>query len=59
VRPDDLKGKLRVSSDLRQHIDWVRGDLELGFDAIYFYTISGSQEQFIGAFGEHVLPAAR
>lgn len=57
IRPSDLKGKLKVSSDLKQHIDWLQADLELGFDAVYFYTISGSQEQFIDAFAEQVLPA--
>jgi probable non-F420 flavinoid oxidoreductase len=59
VRPDDLKEKLRVSSDLRQHVEWLRTDLELGVDAILFYTISGTQEQFIDAYAEHVLPAIR
>lgn len=56
VSPSDLKGKLRVSADLRQHVDWIRGDLELGFERIFFYTISGTQEQFIDAYAEHVLP---
>lgn len=57
VRPADLKGKLRVSAEIEQHIEWLRGDLELGFEAVYVYTISGSQEQFIDAYGERVLPA--
>lgn len=57
VRPDDLKGKLRVSADLKQHVDWIQSDLELGFERVFLYTISGTQEGFIDAFGEHVLPA--
>lgn len=59
VRPDDLKSKLRVSTDLRQHVEWIQADLELGLEAIFFYTISGTQEQFIDAYAEHVLPAVR
>ena len=46
-----------MSASLKQHQDWLAEDLQLGFDAIFLYTISGSQEQFIDAFGEHVLPA--
>jgi coenzyme F420-dependent glucose-6-phosphate dehydrogenase len=57
VRPDDLKGKLRVSSDLGRHADWVRADLEAGFDAVYLYNVSREPERFLDAFGEHVLPA--
>lgn len=59
VRPDDLQGKLRVSSSLSQHRNWLRADLELGFDAIFLYTISGTQEQFLAAFAEDVLPALK
>lgn len=57
VRPSDLEGKLRVSADLARHADWLRGDLALGFDAVYLYTVSGDPERFVDAFGEFVLPA--
>jgi probable non-F420 flavinoid oxidoreductase len=56
VRPSDLKGKVRVSSDLGRHVAWLQGDLELGFDRVFLYTISGNPERFIDAFGEKVLP---
>lgn len=59
VRPEDLKSKLRVSSDLRQHIEWIQADLELDLQAIFFYSISGTQERFIDAYAEQVLPAVR
>lgn len=59
VRPADLKGKVRVSSDLGRHVAWLRGDLELGFERIFLYTISGSPERFIDAFGDQVLPLFR
>jgi probable non-F420 flavinoid oxidoreductase len=59
VRPADLKGKLRVSSDLARHVAWLEQDLALGFDRVFLYTISGDPERFLDAFGTHVLPALR
>ena len=53
---DDIKGKLRVSADLQQHVEWLQADIDLGFDRIFLYTISGNPERFIDAFGEQVLP---
>ena len=40
----DLKDKLRVSSDLGRHAEWIRRDLELGFERVFLYTISGNPE---------------
>jgi alkanesulfonate monooxygenase SsuD/methylene tetrahydromethanopterin reductase-like flavin-dependent oxidoreductase (luciferase family) len=57
VRPSDLKGKLRVSADPKQHVAWIREDLELGFERVFLHTVGGNPEQFIDAFGEKVLPA--
>lgn len=57
VTPADLRGKLRVSADLRQHIDWIQGDLALGVERVFLYTISDDPERFIDTFGEKVLPA--
>ncbi|MHB8955876.1 MAG: TIGR03885 family FMN-dependent LLM class oxidoreductase [Pirellulaceae bacterium] len=59
VRPSDLKGKARVSSDPARHVAWLEDDLALGFDRIFLYTISGNAERFIDAYGEKVLPAFR
>jgi coenzyme F420-dependent glucose-6-phosphate dehydrogenase len=53
---DDIKGKLRVSADLQQHVEWLQADIDLGFDRIFLYTISGNPERFIDVFGEQVLP---
>jgi probable non-F420 flavinoid oxidoreductase len=57
VRPADLKGKLRVSSDPGRHAEWIRGDLELGFERVFLYTVGGNPERFLDVFGEKVLPA--
>ena len=59
VRPADLEGKLRISADLGRHADWIREDLEMGFEAVHLYTISGNADRCIDAFGETVLPAVK
>jgi hypothetical protein len=50
---------MRVSSDLKRHIDWLNADFALGFDAVYLHNVGGEQERFIDVFAEHVLPAVR
>lgn len=57
VRPEDMSGPVRISSDLTRHTEWLQGDLELGFDHIYVHNVGRNQRQFIEAFGEEVLPA--
>ncbi len=47
---------LRVSSELAQHIEWIRQDLELGFEAIYLHYVGDDIGQFIQLFGKEVLP---
>lgn len=59
VSVESLKGRLRVSADLGQHAAWIARDLELGFDRIFLYTVSGAAEKFIDSFGEKVLPACQ
>jgi coenzyme F420-dependent glucose-6-phosphate dehydrogenase len=56
---EDVKVKLRVSSDLNKHVEWLQGDIDLGFERIFLYTISGNPERFIDSFGEQVLPRLR
>jgi probable non-F420 flavinoid oxidoreductase len=45
-----------VSSDLAWHRDRLAEYAALGFDEIYLHHVGQSQERFIDAFGEHVLP---
>lgn len=59
VRPDDVQGPVRVSSSTAQHADWIRADIELGFDHIMLHNVQRDQLRFIDVFGEKVLPGLR
>lgn len=58
VRPEDLDGVVRISSDLGQHVAWLRHDLER-FDGVYLHEVGPNQRRFLEAFGREVLPALR
>ncbi|MDQ3278045.1 MAG: TIGR03885 family FMN-dependent LLM class oxidoreductase [Bacteroidota bacterium] len=57
VKPEDVKENVRVSSNLEQHIDWLRQDMSLGFERIILHNVNRLQEDFIDTFGQKVLPA--
>jgi coenzyme F420-dependent glucose-6-phosphate dehydrogenase len=59
VQPSDLDESIRISADPRRHLEWLRGDLELGFERIYVHNVNRNQRGFIEAFGEQVLPALK
>ena len=59
VTVDDLDAAIRISSDPARHLDWLRRDLERGFDALYLHEVGPNQERFIDVFGEEVLPNLR
>jgi len=51
---------MRVSADPERHLEWLLGDLELGFEEIDLHCVNrGGQERFIDVFGERVLPELR
>jgi len=56
VKPEDLNDMVRISSDLQQHIDWIKQDISLGFEKIILHNVNRDQETFIQDFGEKVLP---
>ena len=56
LKPDDLQGSIRMSSDLDQHVAWLEQDMALGFDVIFVHQVGRDQKTFLRAFGEHVLP---
>jgi coenzyme F420-dependent glucose-6-phosphate dehydrogenase len=59
VTPEDLDGAVRISSDLGRHVEWLRGDLERGFDGLYLHEVGPEQERFVETFGREVLPRLR
>jgi coenzyme F420-dependent glucose-6-phosphate dehydrogenase len=59
VTPEDLDGAVRISSDLGRHVEWLRGDLERGFDGLYLHEVGPEQERFVEVFGREVLPRLR
>jgi probable non-F420 flavinoid oxidoreductase len=56
VARETLREKFRISSNWEQHLEWLRIDMELGFDAIYLNHVGNDLARFIDVFGEHVLP---
>jgi probable non-F420 flavinoid oxidoreductase len=59
VAPEDLDGIVRISADVGQHADWIRRDLERGFEALYLHEVGPEQERFVEVFGREVLPVVR
>jgi coenzyme F420-dependent glucose-6-phosphate dehydrogenase len=57
VRGDAVAGSVHVSASLDAHTRHLRHYIDAGFDEIYIFNVNRRQEQFIDAFGEHVLPA--
>jgi coenzyme F420-dependent glucose-6-phosphate dehydrogenase len=56
VRPGDLDRHIRISGDFNRHLDWLRDDLDLGFEELFLHNVGANQEEFIEQFGEHILP---
>jgi G6PDH family F420-dependent oxidoreductase len=56
VRPEDMDGPVRISSDLGRHREWIQEDIELGFERLYLHNVGRNQQEFIEAFGKRVLP---
>ncbi|TDH23523.1 TIGR03885 family FMN-dependent LLM class oxidoreductase [Segetibacter sp. 3557_3] len=56
VQPQELMKMVRISNSLQQHIDWIKQDMELGFDRIILHNVNREQRLFIDTFGEKVIP---
>src|SRR5688500_4572010 len=59
VRPEDMDHVVRISSDAARHVEWLRRDIERGFEALYLHEVGPDQERFIEVFGRDVLPQLR
>lgn len=56
VTPADVRESVNVSADLGQHLSWLQECVELGVDSLYLHHVGQTQDAFIDAFAEHVLP---
>jgi probable non-F420 flavinoid oxidoreductase len=56
VRPQEVTSRLRVSADVNRHIDWLREDMETGFDTVYVHQIARDVDRFLDVFAAKVLP---
>ena len=57
VTAADVREKVLVSSDLGQQLAWLQEYVELGVDSLYLHHVGQTQDAFIDAFAEPVLPA--
>ena len=57
VRPEDVWENMRISSDLDQHVAWLREDATLGYEIAHVHNVGRDQRAFIEAYGDYVLPA--
>jgi G6PDH family F420-dependent oxidoreductase len=59
VGEDQVRKSVNISASLDQHVEWLGGYLELGFDELYLHFVGQDQAPFIDAFGSKVLPQLR
>ncbi|HSO69884.1 MAG TPA: TIGR03885 family FMN-dependent LLM class oxidoreductase [Arachnia sp.] len=59
VTLESVRDVVRISSDLDQHVAWIREYADLGFDDIYLHYVGQDQSDYLDAFGAHVLPKVR
>jgi coenzyme F420-dependent glucose-6-phosphate dehydrogenase len=56
--PRAVLSKVRVSSEIGRHLDWLHADSTLGFERIYLHNVARDhQERFIDACAHQVIPA--
>ena len=56
VRHEDMHDTVLISSDLERHAAYLAELGEIGFDEVYVHHVGQDLEEFIDAFGEHVIP---
>lgn len=58
ARPEDIEDKVRMSSDVDRQLEWLREDLEMGFERLYVHNVARQHlERFIDVWAQRVLPA--
>ena len=59
VPEDQVRSAVNVSAGLQQHVEWLAGYADLGFDELYLHFVGQEQAAFIDAFAAEVLPQLR
>ena len=59
VRPEDMDAVVRISSDPERHVEWLRRDVDRGFERLYLHEVGPDQVRFIETFASDVLPQLR
>jgi probable non-F420 flavinoid oxidoreductase len=59
VTIDKVRTVVNVSADLSQHVAWLGGYADLGFDRIYLHHVGKDLQPFVETFGAKVLPELR
>ncbi len=57
ITEEDVNANIRVSADVDDHIEWLETDFELDVDRVFVHNVTTSQEGFLEAFGDDVLPS--
>jgi probable non-F420 flavinoid oxidoreductase len=54
----DVLSRVRTSSQIERHVEWLQADCTLGFDRIYLHNVARDhQAAFLDACGTHLIPA--
>lgn len=59
IGPHEVAESVRLSQDPEQHAEWIRQDMELGFEKIIFHNVGTSQDYFIDFYSKEVFPRVR
>ena len=59
VTAEQVRSTVNVSASLQQHVEWLAGYAELGFDELYLHFVGQEQAAFIDTFAAEVLPQLR
>jgi len=59
VRIEHFANRMLISADLDEHTEALQKYVDMGFDEIYLHNVGRNQPEFIGTFGERVLPALK
>lgn len=59
ITKEQIAQRIRVSESTEQHVQWLKEDEAMGFDAVYLHNVNRNQRPFIDAFGSKVLPALK